>query len=261
LIVPRSVSNVAQTFQLDSAERSHMNEQRARPAQAWREPILNLPPVIVALIAVCVAVQLVQSYVLTPQQDGAFLISAAFIPMRYSGQYMIDAYAFTTPITYAFLHGGFAHLAVNMVWLAAVGTPLANRIGWVRFLLFWVVCGAAAAGLHYVVHPTEYSPLVGASGAIAGMMAAAARYLFRVNRFSSAPAFAGPLLPILISLRSPQVLIFIVVWMGGNLLVGLLGAPGVSGSIAWEAHVGGFLAGFLLLGLFERPVEKRKPNT
>ncbi|MGC4025728.1 MAG: rhomboid family intramembrane serine protease [Mesorhizobium sp.] len=235
----------------------HPVRQGARPAPAGREPILNLPTVIIALIAICVAVQLIQSYVLTQQQDNAFIIAAAFIPARYSGQYMIDVYAFTTPITYAFLHGGFTHLAVNMVWLAAVGTPLANRIGWVRFLIFWVVCGAAAAGLHYLVHPTEYVPLVGASGAIAGMMAATARYLFRVNRFSNSPAFAGPLLPIFSSLRSPQVLIFIVIWMGGNLLVGLLGAPGVSNSIAWEAHVGGFLAGFLLLGLFDRPVERQ----
>ncbi|RFC64842.1 MULTISPECIES: rhomboid family intramembrane serine protease [Mesorhizobium] len=238
-----------------------MSEQRVRPAPAVREPILNLPTIIIVLIAICVAVQLVQSYVLTPEQDNAFLIATAFIPMRYSGQYMIDIYAFTTPITYAFLHGGFAHLAVNMVWLAAVGTPLANRIGWVRFLLFWLVCGAAAAGLHYLVHSTEYVPLVGASGAIAGMMAATARYMFRVNRFSSAPAYAGPLLPLFISLRSPPVLVFIVIWMGGNLLVGLLGAPGVSGSIAWEAHIGGFLAGFLLLGLFDRPVERQLPST
>jgi len=235
----------------------HPARQGARPASAGREPILNLPTVVVVLIAVCIAVQLIQSYVLTQEQENAFLIRAAFIPLRYSGQYMIDIYAFTTPITYAFLHGGFTHLAINMVWLAAVGTPLANRIGWVRFLFFWIVCGAAAAGLHYLLHRMDYVPLVGASGAIAGMMAATPRYLFRVDRFSSSPAYVGPLLPLIVSLRSPQVLIFIVIWMGGNLLIGLLGAPGVSDSIAWEAHVGGFLGGFLLLGLFERPVERR----
>ena len=97
------------------------------------------------------------------------------MPVLYSGQYIIDIYSFSTPISYAFLHGGFTHLAVNMVWLAAVGTPLANRIGWLRFLVFWVVCGAAAAGLHYVLHPDDDVPLVGAPGAIAGMMAATPR--------------------------------------------------------------------------------------
>lgn len=242
-----------------------MDEQPARQSgrhgPATSEPLLNLPTVIVALIAVCGAVQLVQSYLLSPELDYGFIIRAAFIPLRYSGLYVTDIYAFTTPITYAFLHGGFTHLAVNMVWLAAVGTPLANRIGTTRFLLFWVVCAAAAAGLHYIVHPMDDSPLVGASGAISGMMAATARYMFRVNRFSRAPAYAGPLLPLTASLRSRQVLLFIVVWMGGNLFIGLLGAPGMSNSIAWEAHIGGFLAGFLLLGLFDRDVADRSANT
>lgn len=240
-----------------------MNEQPVRHSvrQAPREPLLNLPFVVVALIAVCVAVQLMQSYLLTPTQQLGFLIRAAFIPVRYSGQYIIDIYAFTTPVSYTFLHGGFTHLAVNMVWLAAVGTPLANRIGWQRFLVFWVVCGAAAAGMHYVLHPTDDIPLVGASGAIAGMMAATPRYLFRVDRFSSSPAYAGPLLPLTTALRSRQVLLFVAIWMGGNLLIGLLGAPGVSNSIAWEAHVGGFLAGFILLGLFDRPLADRSSNT
>jgi membrane associated rhomboid family serine protease len=242
-----------------------MNEQparqTARQGSTQREPLLNIPSVVLALIALCAAVYFVQFYLMTPDQDLEFLIRAAFIPMRYSGQYIIDIYAFTTPISYAFLHGSFAHLAVNMVWLAAVGTPLANRIGVVRFLLFWLVCGAAAAGLHYLMHPTDDVPLVGASGAIAGMMAATPRYLFRVDRFSRSPAYAGPLLPLGVSLRSRQVLAFVVIWMGGNLLIGLLGAPGVSNNIAWEAHVGGFLAGFLLLGLFDRSLADRPANT
>ncbi|MCO5065999.1 MAG: rhomboid family intramembrane serine protease [Rhizobiaceae bacterium] len=232
-----------------------------RQAPTNREPLLNIPSVVLALIAVCVAVQLVQSYVLTPNQNIAFIIRAAFIPVRYSGEYIIDVYAFTTPVTYAFLHGGFVHLGVNMAWLAAVGTPLANRIGVLRFLLFWIACGAAAAGLHYLVHPTDDVPLVGASGAISGMMAAAPRYLFHVDRHSRTPAYAGPLLPLSVTLRSRQVLVFLAVWMGGNLLIGLLGAPGVSDSIAWEAHIGGFLAGLLLLGLFDRPVADPFPTT
>jgi membrane associated rhomboid family serine protease len=212
--------------------------------------------VVVALIAFCTLIHLVRVYLLSPNQDIALLIRAAFIPIRYSGQFILDMDAFTSPVTYAFLHGGLAHLAINMVWLAAVGTPLANRIGPMRFLLFWVVCGAAAAGLHYLLHAEEAVPLVGASGSIAGMMAAAPRFGFHVDRSSRSPAYAGPLMPLGYALRSRQVLIFVAIWMGGNLLIGVLGAPGVSDSIAWEAHVGGFLAGFLLLGLFDRAPAK-----
>lgn len=217
-----------------------------------REPMFNLPTIIIVLIAICVIVQLVQSYLLTPAQEVTMLVRGAFIPARYSGQYILDLYAFTTLVSYSFMHGGFTHLVVNMVWLAAIGTPLANRIGALRFVLFWVVCAVCAAGLHYLLHSGDNVPLVGASGAIAGMMAATPRYLFRVARFSGTPAYVGPLPSMFAALRSTQVLVFVLIWMGGNLLVGVLGAPGVADSIAWEAHVGGFLAGFILIGLFDR---------
>lgn len=223
------------------------------PAPAPREPFFNLPAAVIVAIALCVAIHLCRAYVLSPQQDFALLIRAAFIPLRYSGQFVIDLYAFTSPVTYAFLHGSPMHLAVNMIWLAAVGTPLANRIGAARFGLFWVVTALAAAGAHYLVHPLDDAPLVGASGAISGMMAASARYAFRIDRTRRHPPYAGRLMPLGYALRSRQALGFTAVWMGGNLLVGLLGVPGVSEAIAWEAHIGGFIAGFLLLGFFDRP--------
>ncbi len=223
-----------------------------RKELSWREPILNIPGVVTVLIAVCVAVHLVRTYVLSQQDDFVLLVHAAFIPLRYSADIPFEIYAVTTPVTYAFLHGSALHLGVNMVWLAAVGSPLANRIGAIRFLLFWLVTAAAAAGLHYVVHPTDNAPLVGASGAISGMMAASARYFFRIDRSQRRPPFAGVLPPLGYALRSRQIIAFTAIWMGGNLLIGLFGAPGVSDTIAWEAHVGGFLAGFLLLGLFDR---------
>ena len=126
-------------------------------------------------------------------------------PVRYSGQYDIDIYAFTTPFTYAFLHGGLAHLAINMVWLAAFGSPLANRLGTLRFALFWVVTALAAAGLHWAIYPLDPAPLVGASGAISGMMGAAARFGFNMDRRSGRAAFAGPALPVSEVLRSRNV--------------------------------------------------------
>lgn len=231
----------------DNNARDHLAATAAR-----REPAFNIPLVVLGLIGLCVAIHLLRMWVLSPQQDVSLLVRAAFIPFRYSGQFIIDIYAFTSPVTYAFLHGSLSHLLINMVWLAAVGTPLANRIGAGRFLFFWVGTALAAAGLHYVVHPLDDAPLVGASGAISGMMAASARYLFRIDTSRPRPPFAGKLPPLTYALRSRQVLGFTAVWMGGNLLVGLLGVPGVSEAIAWEAHIGGFLAGFLFLGLFDR---------
>jgi membrane associated rhomboid family serine protease len=224
-----------------------------------REPAFNLPGIVLAVIAICTVVHLVRIYGLDFEQDLEFLIRTAFIPIRYSGQFDIDFYAFSSPFTYAFLHGGFAHLAVNMIWLAAFGSPLANRLGAARFTAFWAVTGLAAVGLHYVLHPMDTAPLVGASGAISGMMGAAARFGFRVDRSSGKPAFAGALLPISVVLRMRGVLTFLVIWMAINLVTGLVGfGPGVEDRIAWEAHVGGFLAGFFGARLFDRELA-RKP--
>src|SRR5262245_39195032 len=143
------------------------------------------------------------------------------------------------------------HLAINMIWLAAFGSPLANRIGAPRFLLFWVFTAVSAALMHYVLHMTDQAPLVGASGAISGMMGAAARFGFRVDRRSNKPTFAGELMPMAAVFKSRTTVTFLTVWMIVNLVTGVF-APGVDNPIAWEAHVGGFLAGFLCIGWFDK---------
>lgn len=224
---------------------------------ARREPVFNLPPIIALLIGVCVLIYLVQAYVLSDYQFLFLLRYGAFIPILYSGQFPLDAFAFTAPFTYAFLHGSVAHLAVNMIWLAAFGTPLANRLRNGRFLLFWVVTALAAVGLHYVLHPLDEAPLVGASGAISGMMGAAARFGFRTSRAGGKPAFGGPLLPIRDVFRSRTVVTFLLVWMIANIATGVFGmVPGVD-QIAWEAHIGGFLAGFFGIDFFVGRSEAR----
>ncbi|RRI00910.1 rhomboid family intramembrane serine protease [Mesorhizobium tamadayense] len=220
-----------------------------------REPVFNLPPVVLAAIAICAIVFLLQQYVLNETQQMTLLYDGAFIPVLYTGQYGLDWFLLTRPFTYAFMHGGFAHIAINMVWLAAFGSPLANRFGATRFAVFYAVTGLAAVALFWTMHPYGEMPLVGASGSISGMMGAAARYGFRIDRSSSRAAFAGEPLPIAIVLRSRGVMTFLGVWMVINLATGLLGlAPGIDGQIAWEAHIGGFVAGFFGLRFFDRPM-------
>lgn len=218
-----------------------------------REPMFNLPGIVIAIIGACVAIHLSRVYILSPDQDFALLVRTAFIPVRYSGQYALEIWAFTSPLTYAFLHGGFAHLIINMVWLAAFGSPLANRLGNIRFSAFFAVTTLAAVALHYVLHSNDAAPLVGASGAISGMMGAAARFSFQVDRSQGKPAFAGAPLPIRDVFRSRTALTFLGVWMVINLVTGLVGlTPGDDSQIAWEAHIGGFLAGFLGIRFFDR---------
>lgn len=217
------------------------------------EPIFNLPAVIVALILICATIHVIRLYLLTSEQDFEVLVRAAFVPIRYSGGFDLDVWAFTSPVSYAFLHGGFAHLLLNMIWLAAFGSPLANRLGVTRFLAFWAATGLGAVALHFIVHWYGQSPLIGASGAISGMMGAAARYGFQIDRTAGRGVFGGPILPISAALTSRPVVTFLVVWFAINLVTGLVGlAPDMDASIAWEAHIGGFLVGFFGIGLFDR---------
>jgi len=223
-----------------------------------RQPVFNLPAVVTALIAAGALIHVVRAYGLSPDQDLDLLVRFAFIPLRYSGEYTLDIYAWVGPFTYAFLHGDFLHLAINMIWLAAFGAPLANRIGATRFLAFWVATSVAAVGLHYILHASDPTPLVGASGAISGMMGAAARFAFRIDRSERRAAFTGPILSVAQVFTSRTTVSFLAIWMIINLAMGLgFGGPDMGGRISWEAHIGGFLMGFFALRLFDRPARRK----
>ncbi len=226
----------------------------ARRGDSQREPVFNLPPIVIGFIVVCVGTYLLSAYVLDPRQYFWLLLHAAFIPILYSGQLPVDFYPVFGPVTYSLLHGSIAHLAINMIWLAAFGSPLANRIGALRFVLFWIATSIAAAGLHYVIYSTSQAPLIGASGAISGMMGAAARFGFRIDRSRGAPAFGGPVLPISTVLRLRGTAAFLAIWMVTNIVTGLIGmGSGQESQIAWEAHIGGFIVGFFFVSYFDRP--------
>lgn len=223
------------------------------------QPMFNMPPVVVALIGVCVAVYLIQTYVLSDAQYVWFMLNFAFIPQRFSlGGGFTDISAWFSAVSYSFMHGGFAHLAVNTVWFAAFGSPLAGRIGTRKFLIFWLLTAIIAAFTHYALYPDSNIPLVGASGAISGMMGAAARFGFRrVTYYSDTgrqiPAFGGPLLSVVQTLQNRTVLTFVGFWLVINVITGLYAtAPGELSGIAWEAHIGGFVAGYFGIGLLLR---------
>lgn len=230
------------------------------PAESRREPVFNLPFIVTAAVVVCVAVHLIRVYALSAGQNYLVMLHGAFFPVRYSGGYDLDLFAFTSPFTSSLMHASWLHLGLNMVWLVAFGSPLANRIGPLRFVLFWAVCVIGSLALHFVSKPDDLVPVVGASGAISGMMGAAARFGFRIDRSSGEAGFAGPRMTLMQTLMHKQAVIFLGVWLLINLAAGAgLDLSGSDGSIAWEAHIGGMLTGLLLIGLFD-PGPKQAPE-
>lgn len=219
------------------------------------EPIFNIPGVVLALIGLCAAVYVYQNYLISEQQNYSFMLNFALIPARFSlAGGFTDPSALFTLISYSFMHGGIAHLVVNMIWLAAFGSPLAGRIGTGRMIVFWVFTSVIAGLTHYAIYPDSISPLVGASGAISGMMGAAARYGFRRIGHGRKSEFAGPVLPVGLTLTLKPVLTFVGVWFLINIITGLYSTGGADlSSIAWEAHIGGFIAGFFGISLMDRP--------
>lgn len=226
-------------------------EFEERPAPS---PVFNLHGAIVTLSLICIAVHIVRMLLLSSRVDTWLLLNGAFFPIRYAPQvFTLDLPTVLSPVTYAFLHGGWVHLGINIIWLVIFGSPLAYRIGWRRSVLFWIVTAGLAAATHLAVYFGDAVPVIGASGAVSGFMGAAARFGLRANRRNPRRGFDGPLLSIGASFRARGVLPFLVIWIIMNVVVGLdfFGARGGPG-VAWQAHIGGLLAGFFLIPLFDR---------
>ena len=163
-------------------------------------------------------------------------------------------------MTYAFLHVNFTHLAFNLIWLVAFGTPVARRFGTWRFLAFFAFTAATGALAHLISHLGEDVPTIGASAAVLGMMAAAMRFVFQPGgplgflRLSEAETYRVPAKPLAAMVRDPRLLMFGLAWFGLNALFGLplFAMPGMEGaSVAWQAHIGGFIGGLLAFAVFD----------
>jgi len=227
--------------------------------------MLNVPTVVVALLAALALIHAVFMLVLSPEQRTEFLLLFAFIPARYDPGVQPDiewpggvAGDLWTFVTYALIHGSVGHLLLNAVWLLAFCSPLARRFGAVRFLAFMAATAAAGAAAHLVTHFGELLPMVGASASISGAMAAVMRFAFQRGGplglwRDREDAYRVPAASLAASLRDPRVLAFLLVWFGINVLFGLasIGMPGVEQAVAWEAHIGGFLAGLVVFAAFD----------
>jgi len=263
------------------------------PEGPRREPIFAVPSVIVALIAALIAAYAAFDFLPPATQDAAISLFA-FLPGRMTlaiwperlsdliARAASDPSALAeatllrhyhlaasvaqpwTLLTYAFMHGSWTHVLLNSVWLVAFGPPVARRFGAPRFLVFFALTAVAGALTHWVVYQMDFAPLIGASAADSGLMAAATRFIFEPGGplgspqgFSLSSGEADPLRPappLARLLRQRRPLGFIAIWMATNVVFGA-GAQALGASdapIAWIAHVGGFVAGLIAFPLFDR---------
>jgi membrane associated rhomboid family serine protease len=207
-------------------------------------PSRTTPGVTIILIALNVLVYLFQLLLPERGQD-AFIIAFGVVPAYFS---------IVSVFTSMFVHGGLAHLAGNMLFLWIFGDNVEDRFGHGRFLSFYLMCGAAAALAQTALDPDSIVPMVGASGAIAGVMGA---YLVLYPHSRVLMLFPFP-----VFLFELPAVVFLVMWFVVQFLNGVNQLPifeqdAITGGVAFWAHVVGFVAGLVLVVFLKRPERTR----
>jgi len=196
----------------------------------------NSTPVVTILIILVNVLVFFYMLTLDPYSQNHFIAQYALTPSRLH---------FSAMVTSMFLHGGWMHLIGNMWFLWVYGDNVEDVLGHGKYLLFYLLCGVAAAITQYAISPDSHVPTLGASGAIAGVMGA---YLIKFPH--SRILTLIPIFFFFTTIEIPAVLILLY-WFALQFFSGI-GSVGYSqvsqGGVAWFAHIGGFISGMLLIG-------------
>jgi len=177
-----------------------------------------------------------------------YLLYYGLIPCSLTGSCVVTGRAFSpevTLLTSMFVHAGFFHFAGNMLYLWIFGNNVEDSMGKMRFALFYVLCGSAAAWAQILIGPDSRIPMVGASGAVSGVLGAYLLLFPHARVLTLIPIF------FLITFHEIPAVLVLGFWIVIQLLNGFLTFNFQGGGVAWFAHIGGFFAGFLLIGLFK----------
>lgn len=223
-------------------------------------PRSGRPFVVWTIVALCAAVFLLQ-IALPPAEEFALVVDYALIPLRYSDARWaysvgLDPRDYGPYLTMAFLHGGWLHLIFNMWTLWLFGRAVETRLGRMRFAILYLACALLASWAQATVYPESNVPVIGASGAIAGVLGA------HVMLFHRARVVLLLLIVVVPVWFSVSALWYVGFWFVTQLFYGA-GSLGdeVAGGVAWWAHIGGFLIGLFLSPLFRhRPPPPPEPQ-
>ncbi|MEJ2640495.1 MAG: rhomboid family intramembrane serine protease [Desulfosarcinaceae bacterium] len=210
-----------------------------------KNPTRCLAVINMLLISANVAAFIYQSF-FSPMAPADFIQRFGFVPSLLSSVDRLSpaeaGWIPLTLITGIFIHGGWFHLVSNMLFLWIFGDNVEDRLGHGRYLIFYLLCGVLATLAHFCAHPASRLPTVGASGAIAGVMGA---YLFL---FPKARIRTLVVVVIFIKIVHLPAWFLIAIWMISQILSAYTElATAQAAGVAWFAHIGGFMAGVLLL--------------
>lgn len=217
---------------------------RPEPPQAPKRPsppMINLPFATKILAGILIAVHLsifVLKSTVLPEMENSAIFFGAFTPANWTS---MESFQWLTPltlITFSILHGGWLHLAVNILMLVAVGSGLERTLGKKDFLIIYIGGTLFAALAHLAFAPFSTLPIIGASGGVSALFGGMI-YLSKTQQEN----YTG---------QSRSILPIVAIWIGIAVIGGFLGAPNGS-PVAWIAHIGGFLAGIgLMMTLLKR---------
>jgi membrane associated rhomboid family serine protease len=202
-----------------------------------------------AVIAACVLVFLWQ-FSLPPREGEIAVYSLGMIPARLFGlaelpPELAGTPAWATVVTSMFMHGGWLHLGSNMLYLWIFGDNIEDSMGHGRFAVFYLLCGTAAALAQGMLDPASEIPMIGASGAVSGVLGA------YILLHPGATVRVLVILGFFVTVAHVPALIVLGIWFIGQLLSAAMAPPGEPG-VAFAAHVGGFIAGLVTVPLFKR---------
>jgi len=208
------------------------NDKRPGPERGQYERAINLPPTILWLIVINLAIQGLRE-LLSDAADQGLILQFGLIPASYTGDKGDLLSMIAAPFTYQFLHGGWVHVGVNMLSLAAFGAPVERILQPRRFIAFYLSAGLVAGFIHVMFFLDSPDPVIGASGAISGVFGAVLMLMRSAGRMTSLLPVAG-------------------IWIALNIFFGVVGGTPGAGSepVAWLAHIGGFVYGLVAIRFF-----------
>lgn len=232
------------------AERDRMRREKEKQARAQQKAqkvpffgsavhgesapqFLNIPFVTKTLLIAILAIHIVVDLVISDAQYEWVVGNLGFVPARFTVGVTNDALwsLLLSPFTYAFIHGSWLHVIMNVVMLMAFAAGVEKWLGPKKMFLYFMLCSLAAVFFHFVFDTESYHPVVGASGGLSGLFAGVMIMMYRQGAIGRGKYGLWP---------------FIALWIGISVIFGYSGSPD-GNQIAWLAHLGGFLAGFALL--------------